>query len=280
MTPDLKPDFKPNLRSEDIKTGWLIDGTGSPAVFNALLRVREGRIESVRSTPYETDPVDGHSNNVTDLSRCTIIPGLIDAHAHLSMSGTVDKIYRENQLVAGYDVIKDVIAGHVRDHFHHGIIAVRDGGDRSAHVLRYKKTIHSRSQCPLVMKVAGRAWHIKGRYGGIVGKPVMDGCSLADFVKKGSNEKDHIKIINSGLNSLSDFGKQTAPQFEKRELEEAVSQAGILGLKTMGHANGKIPVKVSIDSGCHSIEHGFFMGAQNLEKMAEKRTVWFPRNIL
>ncbi len=262
--------------SEDIKAGWLIDGTGSPAVPNAILKVREGRVASVQSGSDEMAPDDKHPDNVTNLSHCTIIPGLIDAHVHLSMSGTDDKTYREKQLVADYDVIKDVIAGHIRDHFLHGIIAVRDGGDRSAHVLKYKKTIHSRSQCPLVVKTAGRAWHIKGRYGGLVGKPVVDGCLLADSVKKGSDEIDHIKIINSGLNSLCDFGRQTALQFEKRELEEAVSQAGILGLKTMVHANGKIPVKVSIDSGCHSIEHGFFMGAQNLEKMAEKRTVWVP----
>ena len=44
----------------------------------------------------------------------------------------------------------------------------------------------------------------------------------------------------------------------------------------MVHANGELPVGIAIESGCHSIEHGFFMGKENLEKMAEKRVVWVP----
>ena len=44
----------------------------------------------------------------------------------------------------------------------------------------------------------------------------------------------------------------------------------------MVHANGKDPVRTAIDAGCHSIEHGFFMGRENLELMAEKGIFWVP----
>ena len=44
----------------------------------------------------------------------------------------------------------------------------------------------------------------------------------------------------------------------------------------MVHANGEIPVRLAVEGGCHSIEHGFFMGRQNLELMAEKGVFWVP----
>jgi imidazolonepropionase-like amidohydrolase len=44
----------------------------------------------------------------------------------------------------------------------------------------------------------------------------------------------------------------------------------------MVHANGEDPVRVAVMAGCRSVEHGFFMGEENLERMAERGTVWVP----
>ena len=73
-----------------------------------------------------------------------------------------------------------------------------------------------------------------------------------------------------------EFGKEGAPQFDFDELRETVKIADSLGLKTMVHANGREPVKQAIDAGCHSIEHGFFMGTENIYKMASAGTTWVP----
>jgi imidazolonepropionase-like amidohydrolase len=48
------------------------------------------------------------------------------------------------------------------------------------------------------------------------------------------------------------------------------------GCKTMVHANGKKPVEEALKAGCHSIEHGFFMGEENLKQMADKQIYWVP----
>jgi len=277
-----------DVTNQDIKTGWLIDGTGAPAYANTVLRIWNGRIESVHSSCNDSKPGEGNISGAIDLSSYTIIPGLIDAHVHLGMSGTTDITKRAMQLVAGYEEIEAIISRHIEDHLHHGIIAVRDGGDHDGHVLRYKNTIRNQNPTSVIMKIAGRAWYRKGRYGKLTGGYVPDDNSLAESIVKRTSgpdnpgnpdnitKIDHIKIINSGLNSLNDFGKQTSPQFDTNELKKAVFEGGKLGLKTMVHANGELPVKVSIDSGCHSIEHGFFMGIFNLKKMMEKRIVWVP----
>lgn len=44
----------------------------------------------------------------------------------------------------------------------------------------------------------------------------------------------------------------------------------------MVYANGRTPVHTALEGGCHSIEHGFFMGRENLELMAEKQIAWVP----
>lgn len=44
----------------------------------------------------------------------------------------------------------------------------------------------------------------------------------------------------------------------------------------MVHANGQLPVRLALEAGCDSIEHGFFMGRENLERMAESQTTWVP----
>ena len=78
------------------------------------------------------------------------------------------------------------------------------------------------------------------------------------------------------MNSLTRFGKESLPQFQIEELKEAVAGASGLGLKTMAHANGRLPVRIALLAGCSSIEHGFFMGEENLALMAETGIFWVP----
>ncbi|MBN1625003.1 MAG: amidohydrolase family protein, partial [Deltaproteobacteria bacterium] len=213
--------------------------------------------------------------NVLDLSNCTLLPGLVDSHTHLAMSGTDDQEIRQRQLIAPFEEIKDMISRHLGEQIKHGIVALRDGGDRAGHVLRYRLNI-PQGATPVSFKTAGRAWHAEGRYGNLIGRSPLKGQSLARSILREHAGIDHIKIVNSGLNSLSCFGKETPPQFDFEQLKEAVKTGLSLGLKTMVHANGAEPVRSAIEAGCNSIEHGFFMGDDNLLKMADKRITWVP----
>lgn len=263
----------PNTRRPAlILAGWLIDGSGGPVQKNACLHVSNGKIDAVR----KVHPDDMKIPDMIDLSGCTILPGLIDAHVHLFMSGTDDLATRKHQLDAGFKDIKDAIEKHIAQHHAHGIIAVRDGGDRLGHALCYKTTFHADMKIPLYLTVAGKAWHQAGRYGGLIGRPPSGNDTLAESIMKDSEHVDYIKVVNSGLNSLVKFGHETAPQFGRRELKDAVAAADLHGLKIAVHANGKIPVEIAVESGCHSVEHGFFMGKDNLIKMAEKNISWVP----
>ena len=254
------------------RVGWLIDGTGKPAVKNRIVTIDGSRIQAIL-VPEDPQPA---GMTIVDLSDCTVFPALIDSHVHLVMSGSTEPSIRLEQLTRRYTNRLETIAQHLRQHLACGVIAVRDGGDHNGDTLRYKRdtTVHP----PTVVTIAsaGRARHAPGRYGKLIGIPVEAGMTLAQSAFGTNTQRDHLKLVNSGLNSLTQFGVETPPQFNDNELATAVAAARRRGQPTMVHANGYLPVKLAVDAGCASIEHGFFMGRENINRMADHGVVWVP----
>jgi len=253
--------------------GWIIDGTGRPAENDCIITIDGETVLSVNKPfPGAVPP-----ENMTDLTGCTILPGLFDSHAHLTISGSFDSEIRNSQITDAYPFAEPRIKKHIKDYIKFGVVAVRDGGDFHAHALHYKMNYHSLKDSPVKIYTAGNGWHKKGRYGQLLGMYLEPGKDLAQAIReKYKPGIDHIKVVNSGLNSLESFGRETSSQFSLDELRRAVDAGNELGLKTMVHANGYEPVKTAIRAGCRSIEHGFFMGDENMGKMAETGTVWVP----
>jgi imidazolonepropionase-like amidohydrolase len=83
----------------------LIDGSGGPALTDAVVVVRRGRIESVRGRAGFELP---RKTREVDVSGRWIIPGLIDAHAHL---GPVLTWARPRYLAWGVTTVRDVHSG-------------------------------------------------------------------------------------------------------------------------------------------------------------------------
>lgn len=262
------------MTATHILAGWLIDGSGGKIQEKVLLTIEEGRFSAI--APYRPD-CGLDPARLTDLSHCTLLPPLVDCHVHLFMSGSVDPRLREWQLTAGYDELRPVMARHLHDQFSHGVLAVRDGGDPGSFALRLRGEEEMHGE--MIVKVAGRAWHRGGRYGRLVGRCPADGERLDEAVARDVEPVDQVKVMQSGLNSLKIFGRETEPQFTLEELAGVVRAAEAAGRKVMVHANGREPVRLAIMAGCHSIEHGFFMGSDNLVRMAEKGTCWVPTAI-
>lgn len=255
------------------RAGWLIDGSGRPAVQNRLIAVSGDRIRRITDGKR---PPDESESKIVDLSDCTILPALVDSHVHLVMSGTTDPIKRKRQLASTYGQRRDVISRHLRWHLKSGVFAIRDGGDHNGDTLRYKTASPAVSERRVTITAPGRARHAPGRYGKLIGIPVAAGQTLAQSAFGAGSRRDHLKLVNSGLNSLTQFGVQTPPQFDADQLAAVVAAAKRCGQPTMVHANGYLPVKLAVDAGCDSIEHGFFMGRENMRRMADNGVVWVP----
>jgi len=255
------------------RIGQLFDGLGTPARKDILLSTEDGMITAIR--PYRVGAVSS-GESVTDLSTCTVLPPLVDCHVHLAMSGRAEPRLRAWQTGAEYQQLRPHMAARLRRHFHHGILAVRDGGDPRGFTLRFRDQLESGREKRVLIRAAGYGWHKENRYGRIIGKALKPRKLPNTIIFLGNDPADHYKIINSGLNSLSIFARETKPQFTLEELKQISHQAHQQGRKVMVHANGRLPVALALAAGCDSIEHGFFMGQENLKKMAESQTTWVP----
>jgi imidazolonepropionase-like amidohydrolase len=273
-------DSRPWITGADVRTarilaGWLIDGTGGPVRQNVWIGVEDGNIVSVGAP--EKAQLDDSRLPVLDFSGCTLLPPLIDAHVHLFMSATPDLEIRQKQLDAAYAELRPAMEGHLRALAASGVVAARDGGDYGGYALRLRDEGDRKDW--VWLRAAGKAWRKDGRYGRLIGRPVPPGLSLAEAILRDDQPSDHVKLVNSGINSLKTFGRQTPPQFSSEEFREAVHAAHEQGKPVMVHANGVEPVRGAVEAGCDSIEHGFFMGGENLARMAERGTIWVPTAI-
>lgn len=249
-----------------VRAGTLLDGSGGPALKNAVFSV-EGRFFGPAGEP------PGEAGEAWDLSACTVLPGLVDCHAHLLWSGTPDPRVRSGQVFPEKEWGFAAILKNCESLVRAGVAAVRDGGDPLAMVLSFLE--ENGAPPGLVVRSPGQALHAPGRYGKIIGIP-MSGDRLAWEIFQNGRNRHHVKLVQSGLNSLDSFGRQTAPQYRMTDMRAAVQAAMGRKLPVMVHANGELPVAISVEAGAQSIEHGFFMGPDNLSRMAEKEITWVP----
>lgn len=246
---------------------WLLDGSGGPVQSNVVVEVDGERI--ARIGPADAVAVAG------DLyyARSTCIPLLMDAHVHLAFSGQADPILRRQQLTYDAAKVAEVAGRHLEDHWRCGIAAVRDAGDRQGAV---RRAVNNRRPQLVTARTTSCAWHANGRYGAQLGRAVPDAVDLSQAVETCLAESDHVKIIQSGINSLDRFGHSGLPQFAARQLAEAVGLAHAQDKPVMVHANGEAAVQSAVEAGCESIEHGYFMGRDNLRRMRDRDCIWVP----
>ena len=144
-----------------INCGWLIDGSGNSIRTKAQLRVTNGRIDAIREN-WSVHPgkmPDNPDVETLDLKNATILPALVDSHVHLSMSGTMDQAERFRQLDTEFGPVEDVIRKHLEQHLAAGVLALRDGGDKRAYVLRYKRKHVPLQGMPVQIKSADCTGH-------------------------------------------------------------------------------------------------------------------------
>ena len=194
---------------------------------------------------------------------------LMDAHTHLFLSGTTHMAYRNYQKNMGETEIVQQIKTHIRRSMQYGIRAIRDMGSAADYLQKISVPNN------FFITNTGPGYCVKGRYGMFVAVPIAMKDLPAQIFHR-TETYPWIKIIQSGINSLSSFDEKCACQFTLDVLTDAVSIAHQKGVRVAAHANGEEAVRIAIDAGCDSIEHGYKMGKENLRRMADRQIHWIP----
>jgi imidazolonepropionase-like amidohydrolase len=265
-----------------LHVGTLLDGASTSPARDAHVVYDTDSVLFVgvdgRTPPRELVG-DGQSSPDVSLPEATLLPGLIEAHAHFFLEGgelNADKraAYLQQSPERLLELAQQRLAPLVR----FGVAGVRDAGDKDGVGLALSRLYRSESR-PLMPYVEspGAAIHHRGRYGSFMADALENHASAQACVeariKAGA---DRIKLIPTGIINFKQGAVTTDPQMSTEEVTALVAAANSFGRQTFAHASGDKGIDRAIDGGVDSIEHGFFLRDDQLAKLRDRRTAWVP----
>jgi imidazolonepropionase-like amidohydrolase len=267
-----------------LHVGTLIDGTSTVARRDAHIVYDEMKIQFVGSegrTPPRELLREGQTSPDASAPDATLLPGLIEAHAHLFLDGgelNADK--RAAYLQQTPEQLLTLANERLPKLVRYGIAGVRDAGDKDGVGLALSKLYASgqgsRALMPYV-ESPGAAIHHKGRYGSFMADAVEHHASLRAVVEaRVAAGADRIKLIPTGIINFKKAAVTAEPQMTTEEVAEIVAAAKSLNRQTFAHASGDIGIDRAIDGGVDSVEHGFFLRDDQLGKLRDRQIAWVP----
>ena len=257
----------------------LIDGTGRDQIERAAVRIVDGKIAEVQTGA-------GAPDGAVDLGGRTLMPGLIDAHAHVSSDvkrspGFGPPPARAGELPRPRELGYFVLAKTAGALLAAGITTVRDVGsyDDEAIVLREAVRLDL-IDGPRILS-CGRIISATAPGGALFGTMYRE-ADGADEMRKAVREQlrrgaDFIKLMATGARSVLAEDPEPA-QMTPAEIHAIVDEAHRMGFRVAAHVEGLEGARLAIGEGVDTIEHGLSLHRepQLLAQMAERGIVLVP----
>ncbi len=264
-----------------LKNCLLIDGVSPGAIPNALLAVEDGKV--AYAGPYEAAMEARYAHlPVIDAAGKTVMPGLIDAHVHLSMDGAPDNFRNFILDTANLNVIKGV--KRAQRNLAAGFTTIRCCGEKGEVDIDIRNAIAEGLLVGPRILAAGKAITITGGHGDMFpGGMQIDGIAeIADGVDavtrlaraRIKRRVDNLKLMATG-GGMSP-GPATVSQLNVEEMRAAVHEAEKNGVCTSAHCIGEEGCTNAVRAGVRTIEHGTFLNDEAIALMAEKGSYLIP----
>ncbi|MGW5352851.1 amidohydrolase family protein [Streptomyces sp. NPDC004031] len=227
------------------------------AIADGAVLVADGRIESV-GTYQEIRRQAPPQTPVHDFPGATVLPGLIDCHVHLALSGESDAVAR---LDASDDrTLLLAMAGRAQELLDSGVTTVRDLGDRGGLAVALRDAVargelpgpRVLAACAPVTVTGGHCWYFGGQADG----PEEIRAVVRRNVQAGA---DVIKVMATGGGLTPDGPAPWTAQFTESEVRVAVAEARRFGRQVAAHVHGTAGVKTALAAGVDTLEHCSFM---------------------
>jgi imidazolonepropionase-like amidohydrolase len=255
----------------DVKSGQILD--------DQAISFKNGVVTAVG--PAASLPADAHPLAVHG----TCLPGLIDAHTHL----TADPVHAGYQGL-GISVPRQTIIGvkNARITLQAGFTTIRNVGAMDFSDVALRDGVNAGDIDGPRMQVSGPPLGITGGHmdnnllpfeyhvsnAGIADGPWEARAKVREMIKYGA---DLIKVAASG-GVLSKGDLPGAPQYTLEEMQAIVIEAHRQGRKVASHAHGTESIKESILAGVDSVEHASLIDDEGIE-LAKDRGTWLVMDI-
>ncbi len=270
-----------------LKAARMWDGKADRAVSPGVVVVKEGKIVGVGAAAQ----IPGDAE-VIDLGDATLLPGLMDAHTHLTFDlSTGVNAWLLNSLQMTQAELALRAAVNARLTLLAGFTTVRNLGAADYIDVGLRNAIRSGHAVGPRMLVSGNAIGSTGGHcddtagfaPGTLAKDaspeigVIDGADAARRAVRINHKfgADTIKTCATG-GVLSPTDAVDTPQLTQAELDALVDEAHALRLKAGAHAHGAEGAKRAIRAGIDSIEHGTFLDDEALDMMKTRGTYYVP----
>ena len=272
-----------------VRAGTLIDGTGAPPRANQVIVIRGNRIERVQDAAPAEMPAGA---KVIDLSKATVLPGLIDAHTHLFLQGEdpAQGGYDANILLQGlaYRAARATVSA--RRALEQGFTTVRDVETEGAGYgdVELKQAIGQGHVPGPRIFASTRAISTTGGYPLEGYAPEIEmpkGVQIVDGpvqARKAAREQldhgaDWIKVYMTHRSWVDKQGNLVSqPTLTLDELKAIVEEAHGWRKKVACHAYNGEGLHRALDGGCDSIEHGLELDDAAIAQMVRQGTWYCP----
>jgi len=259
-----------------ILAGRLLDVRSGRLLENQVIVIRGERIEQVVPVAAAGIP---HGATVVDLTQATVLPGLIDAHDHL----TGDHRFHGYRSL-GISVPRAALYGatNARRTLLTGFTSARDVGADGYADVALRDAINDGEVLGPRLLVSGPALGITGghcdenllpaeynrRAAGVADGPWAARAKVREVIKYGA---DLIKFCATGgvLSKGDDVGVQ---QYTLEEMQAIVEEAHKLGRRVAAHAHGAEGIKTAILAGVDSVEHASLIDDEGIRLARERGT--------
>jgi imidazolonepropionase-like amidohydrolase len=262
-----------------IRPKFLLDVVAGELLTERAVVVEDDRIVAVMAAADAS--VDGPL--VVDLPEHTLLPGLVDCHAHLVGEPDSGHGYAELLTRTG---AQEALSGvrNARATVMAGFTTVRDVGTFRAFVdVALRDAIDAGWVTGPRMRVAGAYVTCSGGGGDVTGlAPDVDAVvpyelrvgvvNTVDDVRRAVRRVLHggadlVKLIATGA-VMTSGGVPGAPELTEEQIRAAVDEAALYGADVAAHAHGAEGIKRAVRGGVRSIEHGSLMDDEAIELMA------------
>jgi len=256
-----------------IHCGRLLAKPGEQPLGKTTVVIRDGQIAEVIAGLRDPRRYEGRNREVSfiDLTDYYVLPGLIDAHVHITGQMDANSRLRAVQDSDADTALHGVV--YAKRTLDAGFTTVRDLGAAGDAIFALRDAINRGDIPGPRIIAAGEAITPTGGHGdsthgyredlfdtpgpmqGVADGPYEARKAVRAQVKRGA---DVIKVTATG-GVLSATKAGTDQQFFDDELEAIVKTSHALGRKVAAHAHGTEGIKAALRAGVDSIEHGSFL---------------------